>query len=453
MTAYSLYAFQKKGVRKINHFGGRALVADEMGLGKTIEALEWWKQSKLSPCVVVCSASLKWVWEHEAFVHSNIRATVLSGRTPAKSVSSLTDHQLIVVNYDILDAWKEWILQLKPQVLIADEVQKIKTWGTQRTKATKWLGGKIPHILALSGTPLTNRPDELYNTLNLIRPDIYNSRYAYRWRYCSPKKTYWGWDFKGASHLDELHRNLKSTMMIRRLKADVLTELPAKQRTTVPLDIEHPKEYKEALNNFIVWLTKKSAAKAQKALAAQSLVQLGYLKRLAAELKMKAALQWIDTFMEESSEKLVVFCIHKKIVDVLKERYKKTCVVIVGGVSSKKRKQAVQEFQTNKKTRLFIGNIIAAGEGLTLTAASTLAFVELDWVPANHIQAEDRIHRIGQENVAMIYYLVAKDTLEESLCAILQEKQEILSKTLDGKVQKNDLNLWSQLQTELLKGA
>jgi len=451
-----LYKFQKKGVRKIEHFNGRALLADEMGLGKTIQALQYcFNHPEKRPVVIVCPASLKWVWEIEASLHFNIRSEVLNGRTPPKK-GLLDNNPFIILNYEILAAWLPYLLKLKPQILLVDECHYIKNKGTRknpvvRTKAVKQLSKKIPHIIAISGTPLTNRPSELYTTLNLIRPKEFKSFIRFAFQYCKPSKRPWGWEYKGACNLAELHRKLNRLMMIRRLKKDVLKELSDKTRIVVPLDIENRKEYDEALNSFIKWLTKKSITKAKKAEKAKKLVQLGYLKRLSSELKMKGVLDWIDNFLEEDSGKLVLYAVHRKIIKQIYERYKKIAVVVDGSVTGKKRKLAVRSFQKNKKVRIFIGNIKAAGVGITLTASSTLAFVEMDWTPGDHTQAEDRIHRIGQKNAAMIYYLIAKGTMEEDLCELIQKKQRTLSAILDGSGKVNDLNVFDQLET-ILKG-
>jgi len=262
----------------------------------------------------------------------------------------------------------------------------------------------------------------------------------------------WGWVYKGADNLKELHHKLNSLMMIRRLKKDVLNELPDKIRQVIPLQIENGEEYQEAQDNFIRWLTKKSVSKAIRAKKAKQLTKMGYLKRLAAELKMKSILEWIDGFLEENDGKLVLYCIHRKIIKTIYEKYKIISVVVDGSVTGRKRRIAVQSFQRNKRIRIFIGNIRAAGVGITLTASSTLAFVELDWVPANMMQVEDRIHRIGQKNVAMIYYLVAKRTIEESLCRILQDKQKVITAVLDGNSKMNKLNVFGELEKILLKG-
>jgi len=447
-----LYPYQRKAVLQIQKFKGRALLADEMGLGKTLEALWWVKRSpKKRPVIVICPASLKWVWEAEAMKHIKVRGIILNGQTPSKKMISNRQH-LFIINYEILQYWLDWLQKLNPQVLIIDECHYIKNRRTIRTKSIQKLAKKIPHIITISGTPLTNRPSELFTTLNLICPKEFPSFWPYAHRYCKAQLRPWGWEFKGASNIRELHRKLKRLMMIRNLKKDVLKDLPDKIRSVIPLEIKNQKEYQEAENDFIKWLTKKSTSKAEKAKHAEKLVQLGYLKRLAAELKMKQVLEWIDDFLEQSSGKLVVYSIHKKIIKQLHDKYKNISVVVDGSVSNKKRKIAIRSFQQNKKFRLFIGNIQAAGVGITLTAASTLLFAELDWVPGNMRQAEDRIHRIGQKNTAMIYYLVAKNTIEEKLCEIIQKKQRVLSQVLDGSIKTNRLDVYQALENSLLKG-
>jgi len=423
-----------------------------MGLGKTLEALKWLRQNpKLKPAVVVCPASLKWVWETEASMHLGMRSEILNGQKPPKR-GFIGKHPLIIINYEILQYWLEYLQRLNLQVLLLDECHYIKNLRANRTKAVRKLAKRIPHIIGIGGTPLTNRPSELWPILNLIRPDHFGSLWSYRWRYCNPIRKPWGWEYKGANNLKELHRKLNSLMMIRRLKKDVLSELPDKTRQIIPMDIDNRNEYQEALNNFVTWLTRKSTVKAERAKRAEQLVQMGYLKRLSAELKMKFVLQWIDDFLEESDGKLVLGAIHKNIIRQVHSRYKHISVVADGSVTGKKRKFVIQTFQKNKSIRLLVGNIDVIGLGHTLTAASTGALLEIPWTPAKAIQFEDRIHRIGQKKVVMIYYLIAKDTIEEKLCELLQKKQAILSATLDGKKQINKLEIFDELQKELLKG-
>ena len=426
-----------------------------MGLGKTLMALKWLEEnSNIRPAIVVCPASLKWVWQYEALHHLNMRSKVLEGTTPSK-IQITKKCQLIILNYEILQYWFDHIIALNPQALLVDECHYIKNLRAKRTKIVRQLGKIIPHVVAISGTPLTNRPSELWPTLNLIRPDIFKSLWSYRWRYCKPVRRPWGWEYKGAENLSELHRNLRRLMMIRRLKKDVLPELPEKTRHVIPLKIDNYDEYEEAQNNFILWLNKQSAAKANRAKKAEKLVQLGYLKRLAAELKIELVLEWIENFLIENEGKLVIYCIHKKIIRAIYGAYKKHAVVVDGSIIGKKRLQAIRKFHTHKNCRLFIGNIQAAGVGFSLSKTSTMAFVEIDWTPGAMIQAEDRIDGLGRgikTKSSTYYYLVAKDTIEENLCELIQKKQAILSATLDGKKRKDDLNIYNELMKTLLKG-
>src|SRR5690606_31069967 len=202
-------------------------------------------------------------------------------------------------NYDILGPWLPYLLSLEPQLIVVDEVHAIGNPKTKRARNVQTLCAEVPYILGLSGTPFKNRPIELWPILNLLRPDLYPSRWSYAQRYCRTKRTPWGWDLNGAANLDELNEQLLEHVMIRRRVKQVLHQLPAKSRHVVLLDLENRQEYQEAMSNFLVWLRKTQGnAKSKRARKARRLVQMGYLRRLAAELKMAQVFQWIDTFLE-----------------------------------------------------------------------------------------------------------------------------------------------------------
>jgi len=330
-----LYKYQKKGVKALSKFGGRALLADEMGLGKTIQALTWAKKNKIKRTLVICPASLKLNWEQEAKMHLQQPSVVLSGRKVNHVLLRHTSKKnkktvLLIINFEILGAWKKFLKKFKPQLVIIDECHRIKSPKALCTKNTKKICKKAKHILALGGTPLTNRPVELWNTLNLLRPEEFDSFFIYAQRYCQPKRTRWGWQYNGAAHLDELHSRLKRTCMVRRLKKDVLKQLPAKSRSVVPLSIDNPGEYHRAEEDFLAWLSSISKLKANRARKAQQLVKIGYLKRLAAQLKLRNTIRWIDLFLEESDKKLVLFGIHRSIIQPLTSRYSASMVSITG---------------------------------------------------------------------------------------------------------------------------
>lgn len=446
-----LWPFQLDGAEAIHFdFDGRALLADEMGLGKTIQALYYvYKKRKCRPVIVVCPASLKYNWEHEAKHHMNLMSEVLEGRRPPKR-KKFTSCPILIINYDILRWWLPFLVALNPQVVIIDEVHYIKNRLSKRFKAVKALCAGVPHVIGISGTPLTNRPAELWPILSILRPDKFDSFFKYVFRYCKPRKLPWGWVYDGAKNLGELHGYLRDWCMIRRLKKDVLPDLPAKIRQVIPLRLPDRREYDEASTDFIGWLEKQSLEKARRALQAESLVRIGYLLRLCAKLKVPLIKDWIDNYLDSTDQKLVVFTMHKPMVQSLARRYHDECVVIDGDVKVRDRQGLVHQFQKDPNIRVFIGNVKAAGVGLTLTSASTCVFTDLPWTPGDLGQGEDRIHRIGQLKAARIIYLVAIATLEERLCEILRDKQSILNDVLDGDDRhSDDLNIFN----ELLKSA
>lgn len=452
------YPYQIEALKAINHFRGRSLIAHDMGLGKTLIALWWWRKyrRKASPAVIVCPAAVKYHWEREAVEQLGAKAIVLEGRDSRRLNE---DVKLVILNYDILPYWINDLRKLKAKLLVLDECQMVKSPQRLRTKAVRLLAKGVPYLLALSGTPLMNRPIELFTVLQLLKPKQYNSRRMFEDEFCGVRWTPWGWKADGASNIPRLHKRLKETCMIRRLKSEVLEELPPKTRRVLAIDMIRPDEYREADDHFLEWLEKQDPAKLRGAERATGLVKLGYLKRLAARLKARFVVEWINQWLEEyPNEKLVVFAIHRGMINLLagedsegKRRLNAENVVIDGRTASRRRQILVDRFQEDRGIRLLIGNIQAAGVGLTLTASSTVAFTELSWVPADHIQAEDRIHRIGQKQVSWIWYLVARGTIEEDLCSILERKQRIVSSVLDGGKNTGGLDVYQQLMARYSK--
>lgn len=445
------YFYQRQAAARIEMLGGRALLADEPGLGKTLEALLWRRRTpEASPTVVVCPAGLKFHWEREASLHMGVRAEVLEGRKAWQA--SLTRPELIVINYDILGPWMEYLNSVRPKLIILDEAHYASNRQAQRTKFAKELCRGVPYVLALTGTPLTNRPAELYPILNILRPDLFPAFYPFAERYCNPTLKPWGWDYSGAVRLDELHQFLTDNVMIRRLKKDVLHELPAKQRFVIPMPMSKPEEYLKATRDFFGWLSQAAPGKVRGAMRSEALVKVGYLKRLAAQLKMTAVYEWVDNFLAVSDEKLLVFGVHKAILHGLKDRYPSS-VIIDGEVTGRARQHAVDSFNNLSSCRLCFANIVAGGVGWSCKARQT-AFVEMAWTPGAHSQAEDRCHGLNRGKAGMhsqAYYLVAHGTIEEKLCQLIQSKQKVLDAVLDGRSDASDFNLFDQLMDEIMK--
>jgi SWI/SNF-related matrix-associated actin-dependent regulator 1 of chromatin subfamily A len=448
-----LYPYQKEGVIQIERFNGRALLADEMGLGKTIQALYWGKNfldPKDGPIIVVCPATLKINWKREALQHLGWRSEILGSKKPWQL--DRESSPIFIINYDVLNAWLEELRALRPQFIILDEVHYIKNKGTQRTKATRELTKRVKHIVALSGTPMTNRPAELWPILNILYPHVFPSFFDFGQEFCQPEKTFWGWVFRGATHLKRLHRRLRRTCMIRRRKVDVLKDLPAKTNQVVLLPLVRREEYDFAVRNFAQWLRKYHAAKASRALRAEYLARWGYLRRLVAELKYPAVQRWLDDRMEEAGSKIIVFGVHKKVLKPMYEHFNHRAVLVDGSVTGMKRQKAIDKFVHDKDTDMFLGNIQAAGVGWNGTVANSVAFAELAWTPGEHVQAADRAHRIGQKLPVNIYFLLAQDTIEEKLCEIVQAKSEDIDVALDGR-KLSSFNIRSLLDDEILSAA
>lgn len=444
-----LYPYQTADVARLRDFRYRCLVGNEMGTGKSLIALTAAEQAEAFPTVVVCPASLKYQWELQAAEHCGLRAEVLEGRkVPPDRL--LRPRKLIVVNYDILGAWLPWLKKLKPELVVIDECQNIKNPAALRTKAVRELCKGVKKVLPLSGTPITNRPAEFFPVLNLLWPGEFPSFWKFGFEFCGPRKRPWGWEFKGATKIPDLNKKLRRLGYIRRLKKDVLQDLPEKTRAVVPVPLSDPREYQAAQNNFVAWLRENwNSHRAERAVRAERLVQFGYLKRLAAKLKLPAIIERVENFLEETPEKLILFCIHKSVARELHEKFPKISVVVNGEITGRARQRAVEQFQNQKTCRLFIGNIRAAGVGLNLQFCTNVGFAELPWTPGECTQAEDRVHRIGQREKTWINYYVAHETVEQKLCDLLQKKQQVLSATLDGAGGGEQLEIFDRL-TEIL---
>jgi SNF2 family DNA or RNA helicase len=451
----ALRPFQQEGVAFLQAKKGRALIGDEMGLGKTVQALAWLEANpQARPAVIVVPASLKLNWEREARKWmSQPRTQVISGRyNPAAPLHG----DIVIINYDILanarettkdratgkkvykvlpgTGWVDHLVKYGCKAVILDEAHNIKESSTFKTQDVKKLCKKAAHLIALTGTPIINRPIELYNVFSLIKPGMFANRHEFGVRYCAAKHDGFGWNYSGASNTEELYEKLKSTIMLRRLKKDVLKELPAKTRTVIPLEIQNETEYKKAQDDMISWIRQTKGQKAaERASGAEALVRLEMLKQLAVAGKTKEAVAWIHQFME-TSEKLILFGVHQNVIAALTVALKRyNPVVIDGNKTATQRQAAVDAFQNDPSCRIFIGNIKAAGVGLTLTAASAVAFLELGWTPGEHDQAEDRAHRIGQRDNVQIFYLLAENTIEEDIATMLDAKRENISRAIDGQ--------------------
>jgi SWI/SNF-related matrix-associated actin-dependent regulator 1 of chromatin subfamily A len=418
-------AFQRAGVTYALQ-QRRTFIADEQGLGKTVQALAAIEADDAYPAVVVCPASLKLNWRREAERWLPHRTTqVIDGRGAIGAVDRV---DLAIVNYDVLDTHVDALAERRPGALVLDEAHYCKNSKAKRTKAAIALSQRLdPDAmrLALTGTPLINRPRELVPQLRIIgRLEDFSSGTSF-------ERT-----FRGAAARDRLHWHLRRRCYVRRRKAEVLPQLPAKRRVTIPIPLDNEGEYRRLERDLVAWLravvTDADALRRRldNAMRARALVKLNALRHVAARGKLNAATHWIADFLA-AEEKLVVFAHHRDVQQALLAAFP-TSARIVGDDDVHRRDANVHAFQASDGPSLCICSLEAASHGFTLTAASNVAFVELGWTPAKHDQAEDRVHRIGQDHKVSAYYLLAADTIDERIASLIEHKRAIVTSVTDG---------------------
>lgn len=420
--AMQLKPFQVEGVRLLReilrtHPG--ALLADDMGLGKTVQAAEIINQARAACRVlVVCPASVVLNWRNElrAWCPARRVRTILDAAAPARGV--------FVVNYDRLDAWAGILERWAPGFVVADESHYLKNHEAARTKA--FYSIPTTRRLFLSGTPALNRPRELWTTLRACGalPKQYAARTNFGKRYCAAYLDRRGaWDDSGASNLDELREHM-ARVMVRREKSEVLKDLPPKTRQIIPLSgpaaaLRRELAAVQAAGGWDAVCSKLEAGEP---------VGLGEVAKARHELglaKVKAAIEHVKGVLE-SEPQVVVFAHHRAVLQLLEDAFAGYgCTVVHGGVQPAKRQAEVERFQRGD-ARVFLGQIQAAGVGLTLTAARVAVFVEPSYVPAELDQAEDRLHRIGQTDNVLIQYLVFDGSLDARMLQRGNAKRRVL---------------------------
>jgi SWI/SNF-related matrix-associated actin-dependent regulator 1 of chromatin subfamily A len=456
--------YQRAGIS----FAGRAyqegregvLIADEMGLGKTIQAIGCINADpKIGRVLIICPATLKINWSRELSKWLTRRMTIAIATSQC-----FPSADIVIINYDILTKWKEK-LSYYWDLVIADECHWVKNPKAQRSKAIMGHKGNrrtgepassgIPckRRLALTGTPICNRPVELFPIINWLSPRDWPNFFSYAKRYANGHNNGWGWDFTGASNLEELQTKLRSTIMVRRLKKDVLTELPPKRRQVIELPangctgllaeqarMEEERENRLVALRAAVELAKVSDSEEQYAAAVKALqegqkVAFEGGAKIAHEIALAKVPYTVEHVREalEEGGKVVLFAHHLDVIAAIHREFPGS-VVVTGDVSYEDRQRAVDRFQTDPQCNLFIGGIKAAGVGLTLTASSHVVFHELDWVPGNMCQAEDRCHRIGQRDSVLVQLLVLEGSIDVRKARVLVQKQEIIDRALDRAV-------------------
>ena len=437
----TLRDFQKLGVGFLEATNGVGLIGDEMGLGKTVQALAWLQLHKdRRPALVIVPAIVKINWARECSVWlDKVRVEIVEGKTPYE----IKDPDIVIINYDILKTWLPALRAMNFQAIVLDEGHYCRNMSAIRTKAVIALCKHKTHLIFLSGTPIENRPIDFYVMLSLLNPDMFHSFYLYAQTYCNAKWNGFGMDYSGSSNTEQLHERINNKVMIRRLKKDVSKELPPKVRTIVPVEIDNRAEYDRAETNFAEWAGSNNNQ-------VQALAKIEALKQLSVAGKMKQAFEWVDNFLE-SGLKLIIVCTHTKTIDMLIQRYKKKAVRLDGQVSGKgkhkatKRMENVDAFQEDPNIQLLVGQIKVL-IGINLTAAHNVCVLEFAWTPGLHDQSEDRAHRIGQTADSVnIWYVIADNTVENKIIALLDEKRKIIHGILDADTKMERQSLLGEL--------
>ncbi|XP_058478798.1 DNA annealing helicase and endonuclease ZRANB3 isoform X2 [Solea solea] len=426
----------------------RCMIADEMGLGKTVQAIavacafreEW-------PLLVVVPSSMRYPWieELERWI-PDLQPGDINLVENKSDTMGVSHSKVTVLGYGLLTSDSRPLVEALERrgfgVVIVDESHYLKTRNAARTKILVPLIQNIKRTVLLTGTPALGRPEELFMQIDALYPRIFGTWTEYAKKYCNAHYRYFGprrqWDCRGASNLEELHQQL-SKIMIRRLKADVLTQLPPKIRQRIPFDL--PKEAaKEAAASFAEW---EHVMKAQGSGVAatdnpftevMSLVTKMYKQTAVA--KAGAVKDYIKMMLETEQLKFLVFAHHLTMLQACTEAVieaKVAYIRIDGSVPSSERIQLVHKFQSDPDTRVAVLSIQAAGQGLTLTAASHVVFAELYWNPGHIKQAEDRAHRIGQTSSVNVHYLIAKGTFDAVMWSMLNRKETVTGSTLNGR--------------------
>lgn len=456
--AEGLYPHQIEGVAFLLA-RRRAILADDMGLGKTRQSIVALTEAEpLGPYLVVCPASVKRNWAREIRVVKPWAEPVIvgPGMPPEPGWKDW-----VIINYDILGKHADALMEHDWTGIVFDEAHYLKNHRSKRNQISNKLiqsVGTDPMIHALTGTPLTSRPRDLFPLLQLVQHPMGKSFLTFARRYCDAYKGEYGWVSDGASNLGELAVQLHG-IMIRRNKDEVL-DLPPKFRTWLEVDV--PPGTAREIRGFLHALMRSSHrnqedGESSKKMSEEELQKrrrrqgallggLSTARRKLATAKVRSTWNFVDGVIEQG-EKAIIFSCYKEAVLRLREHYEEIGVAIEGDTPAAQRQDIADQFQQDDDVRVLIANIQAGGTGLNLTAARQVVFNDLDWVPANHWQAEDRACRIGQTRSVNVTYMIGADTIDEFVRSVLISKAHMIDQLLEGKALEKDVN--SDVMSEL----
>jgi SWI/SNF-related matrix-associated actin-dependent regulator 1 of chromatin subfamily A len=427
---------QKIAIEKLTG-SKRFILADDMGLGKTTSTIIAALETGSKKILIICPASLKINWQREIENYSNRSIFIAEGKKFS------TESDFVIVNYDILKNFHDsdpkkkeesLLIQSNFDLVILDEAHMISNAQAQRTKIINSFVKNIDKVWLLTGTPMTSRPMNYYNLLNIIESPVAQNWKAYAIRYCQGFQFTAGkrkvWNVSGASNLEEL-RDRTSKQILRRLKEDVL-DLPDKIITPVYLRLKS-KEYEELMGDYYDWYDKNPDESSSLTVQFSKLMKV---RKVIANEKTRQTIEFAENIIDQG-KKVIIFTNFTDTLQTIYHHFGKHAVYLDGSCSNSVRQQAVDSFQNDEKIKVFVGNLKAAGVGLTLTSAEAVIMNDLSFVPAEHAQAEDRAYRYGQKSNVLVYYPLFENTIEGVIYDILNKKKQIIRTVMGDEIQES----------------
>ena len=421
------------------------IVADDMGLGKTTSTVISSIESGSKKILIICPATLKINWKREIALYTDESVYIVEGKKWEEG------HKYYIINYDIMKNFHEpkskdsVLLKENFDLVVIDEAHYISNPQAQRTKIINDLVSHSERLWLLTGTPMTSRPMNYYNLLNLIESPVAANWMAYAIRYCGGYQFSVGrrkvWNVNGATNLEEL-RDRTSRHVIRRLKTEVL-DLPDKIITPIYQRLSS-RLYEELMGEYYDWYVNKKDE--SKSLTIQ-FSKLTKVRQVIAEEKIATTIEVAENIIEQG-KKVIIFSNFTEPLQKIHEHFKKQSVYLDGSTSKPARQKAVDDFQENDKVKVFCGNIKAAGVGITLTAAEAVIMNDLSFLPSDHAQAEDRSYRYGQKNNVLVYYPIFENSIEGAIYDILSRKKQIIG-TVMGDISETETDIVEQILKEI----
>ena len=414
----------------------RYILADDMGLGKTTSTIIAALETGAKKILIVCPATLKVNWLREIQNYTDRSVFIAEGKLYS------TEHDFVIVNYDILKNFHDvkdkesLIVQSNFDLIILDEAHYVQNAQAQRTKLVNNICKKVDKLWLLTGTPMTSRPMNYFNLLQLIESPVAQNWMAFAIRYCQGYQFKAGnrkvWNVTGASNLEEL-RDRTSRQVLRRLKTEVL-DLPDKIITPVYLRLRS-KLYEGLMGDYYDWYDNKKEESGSLTVQFSKLMKV---RQVIAEEKINETIELAENIINQD-KKVIIFTNFTDSLNKIHEHFGKQSVYLDGSCSKTQRQYAVDQFQENDKIKVFVGNLKAAGVGITLTAAEAVIINDLSFVPGDLSQAEDRAYRYGQKNSVSVYYPIFENTIEGIIYDMVNNKKKNIETVMGDNLNSGDI--------------